>query len=105
MKPEIVKTERTDKDVDNSVYEIPIEHTDDYGNLYYTKEIRPCVEYGKEIQAKNNAIQKEINDLKDNNKIAKKIAEKEAELLRLDKIKIITKTEKEIEDIKVQEVQ
>ena len=88
MKPEIVKIERTDSYVDNSVYEIPVEHTDDYGNLYYIKEIKPCVAYDVEIQAKKDAIQEEINDLKDNNEIARKIAEKEAELLELEKIKI-----------------
>jgi hypothetical protein len=84
MKPEIVKIERTDKDVDNSLYEIPQEHTDDYGNLYYTKLIISCVEYDKDIQAKKDALQKEIDALKDNNEIAKRIIEKEAELSKLD---------------------
>ena len=84
MKPQITKIERTDSEVDNSVYEIPVEHTDDYGNLYYTKITRPCAEYDAEIQAKKDALQAEIDALKDENEVAKKIAEKEAELSTLE---------------------
>jgi hypothetical protein len=84
MKPQIQKIERTDKDVDNSVYEIPVEHTDDYGNLYYTKLTRSCVEYDKEQQDKKDALQAEIDALKDKNEVAKRIAEKEAELSTLE---------------------
>jgi len=84
MKPQITKIERTDSEVDNSVYEIPVEHTDDYGNLYYTKLIRTCVEYDKEQQDKRDALQAEIDALKDENEVAKKIAEKEAELSTLE---------------------
>jgi hypothetical protein len=84
MKPQIKKIERTDKDVDNSVYEIPEEHTDDYGNFYYTKITKSCVEYDKEQQDKRDALQAEIDALKDKKKVAKKIAEKEAELSTLE---------------------
>ena len=84
MKPQIQKIERTDKDVDNSVYEIPVEHTDDYGNLYYSKLTRSCIEYDKEQQDKKDALQAEIDALKDKNEVAKRIAEKEAELSTLE---------------------
>jgi hypothetical protein len=83
-KPQIKLIERTDADVDNSVYEIPVEHTDDYGNFYYTKLVRPCAEYDKEQQDKRDALQAEIDALKDKEEVAKKIAEKEAELSTLE---------------------
>lgn len=89
MKPQITKIERTDANVDNSVYEIPVEHTDDYGNLYYTKLVRPCVEYDAEIQAKKDALQEEIDALKDKEEVAKRIAEKEAELESLSVVEIV----------------
>lgn len=83
MKPKITKIERTDADVDNSVYEIPVEHTDDYGNLYYTKLTRPCAEYDAEIQEKKDVLQSEIDELSDNKKIQKQIQRKQAKLAEL----------------------
>ena len=89
MKPQILKKEIKNQNIDgslydNSVYEIPVEHTDDYGNLYYTKLTRSCTEYDKEQQDKRDALQAEIDALKDENEVAKKIAEKEAELSTLE---------------------
>jgi len=89
MKPQIKKIQKQNEMIDGtpydtSVYEIPVEHTDDYGNLYYTKSIRPCVEYDKEQQDKRDALRAEIDALKDENEVAKKIAEKEAELSTLE---------------------
>jgi len=84
MKPQIKLIERTDANVDNSVYEIPEEHTDDYGNFYYTKITKSCVEYDKEQQDKRDALQAEIDALKDPSQIQEKIAEKEAELSTLE---------------------
>ena len=80
MKPQIIKIERTDRDVDNSVYEIPVEHTDDYGNLYYTKLTRTCTEYDKEQQDKRDALQAEIDKLSDEAEVQKQIQAKQAEL-------------------------
>jgi len=79
-KPQINKIERTDANVDNSVYEIPVEHTDDYGNLYYTKLTRSCVEYDKEQQDKRDALQAEIDKLNNDAEIQKEIQAKQAEL-------------------------
>lgn len=84
MKPQTKRIERIEGDVDNSVYEIPIETTDDYGNIYYSKLTRLCREYDKEQQDKRDALQAEINALKDKEEVAKRIAEKEAELLTLE---------------------
>jgi len=80
MKPQIKTIERTDANVDNSVYEIPIEHIDDYGNLYYTKLIRTCVEYDAEVQDKRDALQAEIDKLNNDAEIQKEIQAKQAEL-------------------------
>ena len=48
-----------------------------------TRLTRTCVEYDKEQQDKRDALQAEIDALKDENEVAKKIAEKEAELSTL----------------------
>jgi len=84
MKPQITKIKLNETDEVENTYEIPVEHTDDYGNLYYTKTLRLISEYDAEIQAKKDALQAEIDALKDENEVAKKIADKEAELSTLE---------------------
>jgi hypothetical protein len=83
MKPQIIKIERTDANVDNSVYEIPVEHTDDYGNHYYIKVTKPCTEYDAEVKAKIDALQAEIDKLNSEVELGKMIQAKEAELSTL----------------------
>lgn len=70
MKEEIIKTERTDKDIDNSGYEIktPYIHTDDYGNeaTFYRKEFI-STEQVKDLEKQRdelNAKLEEIDKLK-----------------------------------------
>lgn len=59
MKEEITKIERTDKDVDNSVYEIKTPHTDEYGNIYYTKEVKSSM-YTDEIDREIEILQERL---------------------------------------------
>lgn len=86
MKPQdkITKIERTDADVDNSIYIIITydEVIDAEGNTHYVakKTEKPCVEYDAEVQAKKDALQAEIDKLKDPTEIQKQIEEKETEL-------------------------
>ena len=66
---EITKIERTDKDVDNSSYEIKssYEVTDDYGKTetFYKKETVLCADYERNLIAQRISLQDQIAEIED----------------------------------------
>jgi prefoldin subunit 5 len=67
---EFTKIERTDADVDNSVYEIKssYEVTDDYGKTetFYNKEERLVTEYDTQLDEQITSLEERLLELKAN---------------------------------------
>lgn len=82
----ISKTPRTDKDVDNSVYElkVPYQVKDDFGNevTMYRREERLCTEYDLDINRQITTLEQEITRLRDFN-VKAEIAKCEAKIEEL----------------------
>jgi len=82
MQPIIIKTERTDKDIDNSSIEIqtPTNRIDECGNeyIYWTKEVILTTDL-------ENRKQKEVNNIQASNEEITKFEELIAEAISIKK--------------------
>ena len=84
----IRKIERTDADVDNSLYEVITytEVVDDEGTVHYIgkrKEV-PCASYEHELNFQKQLLEVKINQIQDTIKIQEQVAEKQAELAKIE---------------------